>query len=90
MVRHPAHEITMFLFVFLGRFRVEGNYGQQIFRTGEHVLFDHEPKLFVTVPVGIFTFIARAGAQYEIDYLVAKILWIANTGRVLYFLELVV
>ena len=80
----------MLLLVFGRGFGVEADDRQQVFGVGEHFLLDHHAQLLVGQPTRVLAVVLRAGAQYEVDDLVAEVLRVADAGRFLDLLQLLV
>src|SRR5690606_12812634 len=68
----------------------EADDGQKVLDLAEHPLLDHVPKLFVTGPGRIPAFVLGPGTQGELDHLVAEVLRVRNTGRLLDLRELLI
>ncbi len=80
----------MFLLVLLAGLGVEADDRQQVLGVGEHFLLDHHAQLLVGQPAGVLAVVAGAGAQHEVDDFVAEILRVADAGRFLDLLQLLV
>src|SRR5208337_870793 len=80
---HPIEEIGVLLLglgVLLGP---EADDRQQVFDLAEHALLDHLTDLLIGGPRGILALVGGAGAQRELDDLVAEVLGIGDAGRLL-------
>ena len=80
----------MLLLILLGGLGVEADDRQQVLGVGEHLLLDHHAQLLVGQPRGVAAVVLGAGAEHEVDDLVAEILGIADAGRLLDLFQLLV
>ena len=80
----------MLLLILLAALGVEADDREQILGVGEHLLLDHHAQLLVAEPGGVLAIVVGAGAQHEVDDLVAEVLRVADAGRLLDFLQLFV
>src|SRR5690606_9783042 len=90
LFHHAVDKALVFALVFCGSLGVEGYDRQQVFGVREHFLLDHFAQLFVAGPVGVAAGVVGAGAQHEVDDLVAEVFGVGDAGGLLDFLELVV
>src|SRR5690606_36662000 len=89
-LHHAHHEIVVLLLVFLAGLGVEADDRQQVLGVGEHLLLDHHAQLLVAEPGRVLAVVVGAGAQHEVDDLVAEVLRVADAGRLLDLLQLLV
>ena len=80
----------MLLLILLAALGVEADDREQILGVGEHLLLDDHAQLLVAEPGGVLAVVVGAGAQHEVDDLVAKILRVADAGRLFDLLQLLV
>src|SRR5690606_24741713 len=73
-LHHAHHEIVVLLLVFLAGLGVEADDRQQVLGVGEHLLLDHHAQLLVAEPGRVLAVVVGAGAQHEVDDLVAEVL----------------
>ena len=88
--RHAGNELLVLLLVFRGDLCVEGDDRQQVLGAGEHLLLDHRAQLFVAGPARVLAGVVGAGAEHEVDDLVAEVLGIADPRRLFDLLEFAV
>src|ERR1700733_5546979 len=80
---HALDELAVLLLGLAVLLRAERDDREQIFHLGEYTLFDHLADFFVARPPGILAAILRPRAQRELDDLVAEILRVGDSGRLL-------
>ena len=80
----------MLLLILLAALGVEADDREQILGVGEHLLLDDHAQLLVAEPGGVLAVVVGAGAQHEVDDLIAEILRVADAGRLLDLLQLLV
>src|SRR5512139_2004671 len=85
---HALDEVLVLLLLVARRLGVEGDHRQQVLGAGEHALLDHRAQLLVAGPRRIVAVVLRAGAQHEVDHLVAEVLRVGDAGGLLDLLEL--
>src|SRR3984893_11403088 len=88
--RHPLDELLVFLLGLAVLLRPERDDREQILDLRKHSLLDYLADLLITDPGRIPTAVVRSRSQGEFDYLVAEILGIGDSGRLLYLGELLV
>ncbi len=76
--------------VVLAALGVERDHRQQLLGVGEHLLLDHVAQLLVAHPARVAAIVVGAGAQHEVDHLVAEILGVGNARRLFDFFQLFV
>src|SRR5574340_139024 len=85
---HALDEVLVFLLFVARGLGIEGNHRQQVLGAGEHALLDHRAQLFVARPARVVALVLGAGAQHEVDHLVAEILRVGDAGGFLDLLQL--
>mmetsp|Transcript_6685 Transcript_6685/g.27976 ORF Transcript_6685/g.27976 Transcript_6685/m.27976 type:complete len:940 (+) Transcript_6685:1270-4089(+) len=88
LVHHALHEVLVLLGVLGAGLGVEADDGQQLLGVGEHLLLDHRAQLLVAGPVRVLARVVGAGAQHEIDDLVAEVLGVGDARGLLDLLQL--
>src|SRR6185369_9136705 len=80
---HARDKLAMLLLGLAVLLRTERNDGQQILDLGEYPLFDHFANLLVAGPGRILAAVLGPRPQRELDDLVAEVLRVGDTGRLL-------
>ena len=80
----------MLLLILLAALGVEADDREQVLGVGEHLLLDHHAQLLVAEPGGVLAIVVGTGTQHEVDDLIAEILRVADAGRLLDLLQLLV
>src|SRR3569623_543732 len=83
LVDHALDEVLVLLLFLAGCLGVERDHRQQVFGAGEHALLDHRAQFLVAGPGRVLAMVQGAGAQLEVDHLVAEVLRIGDAGRLL-------
>src|SRR5574337_418153 len=90
LLDHAIDEVLVLLLIVGTGLRVEADDGQELLGVREHLLLDHAAQFLVARPARVLAVVLGPGTQHEIHHLVAKILRVADAGRLLDLLQLVV
>src|SRR5690554_5195139 len=87
---HAGDEILMLLLIRTCSLGVERDEWQHLLSVGEHLVVDHPAQLPVGFPAAVHAVVLGTRPQHEVDHLVAEILGIGVTRRLLDLLQFII